>query len=60
MKATQLFIDALPLKSNSDILTLTFTDNGNGMEPEKMYKMLRYNMEAYHFFLPFFLLLTFS
>ena len=23
-------------------LTLTFTDNGNGMVPETMYKMLRY------------------
>ena len=42
VKASQLYLDA-PGYATSDTapLTLTFTDNGNGMVPETMYKMLR-------------------
>ena len=37
--ASQLWID---LKTFDGNLALTFTDNGNGMAPDKLYKMLRY------------------
>ena len=43
VKASQLYIDAPGYATNDTTpLTLTFTDNGNGMVPETMYKMLRY------------------
>ena len=52
VKASQLYIDQEYLKEKIGKeylkekigmhLTLTFTDNGHGMTPEKIYKMLRF------------------
>lgn len=39
VKASQLYID---LKSYGGLLAMTFTDNGNGMTPDKLYKMLSF------------------
>lgn len=38
VKASQLWIDKLHLRGKT---CLTFSDNGNGMTPEKLHKMLR-------------------
>ena len=38
VKASQLWIDKLYIRSKT---CLSFTDNGNGMTPEKLHKMLR-------------------
>ena len=45
VKASQLHIDlktiANPESEGEGDLVMTFTDNGNGMTPDKLYKMLR-------------------
>jgi C4-dicarboxylate-specific signal transduction histidine kinase len=38
VKASQLWIDKIRIHGK---LCLTFTDNGNGMQPDKLHKMLR-------------------
>ena len=39
VKASQLWIDKVRIHGE---ICLTFTDNGNGMQPDKLHKMLRY------------------
>uniref|UniRef100_A0A8C6U4N7 Zgc:152774 n=1 Tax=Neogobius melanostomus TaxID=47308 RepID=A0A8C6U4N7_9GOBI len=41
--AKQIWIN---IHEEADQLCMTFTDNGSGMTPNKLHKMLRYNLPA--------------